>query len=82
MRNNKTTQIEAVPEPVSMPAKSFIPAEEFSCHVAVANLAVDLARVQGRSDSAEAFIEEAIHLICQAREMLGERKIGVIPYLK
>lgn len=51
--------------------------EEFNCSVKLASLAVELALVQGVRGSAEEFINQALDLICEAREMINERRIYV-----
>lgn len=53
----------------------FADAGEFNCSVALARLAVELARVQGRSGSADEFLHQAMDLICHARDVIQERKL-------
>jgi hypothetical protein len=59
----------------------FVTPEEFECSVSVARLAVQLARMQeiedGSESSADKFLNQALDLICQAREMLDDRRICV-----
>jgi hypothetical protein len=56
---------------------TFATPEEFDCSVAVASLALDLAQVQGRHGSADEFLNQAMDLICQAREVINERRVCV-----
>jgi hypothetical protein len=53
----------------------FLDADEFNASVAVARLAIDLAYMQGENGFADEFLKEALDLICQAREMITERKL-------
>jgi hypothetical protein len=55
----------------------FLTADEFDCSVAVARLAVELAKLQEKPGSAEEFLNQAMDLICQAREVLNDRKISI-----
>jgi hypothetical protein len=55
----------------------FVTADEFECSAAVARLAVDLAYMQGGEGPAEEFLNEALELICQAREVLNNRRVCV-----
>jgi hypothetical protein len=52
----------------------FLDADEFNCSVAVANLAVELCRLYGQ-DEPETFLGPAMDLICDARNVIEERKL-------
>jgi hypothetical protein len=53
----------------------FVDADEFNASVAVARLAIDLAYMQGQNGSPEEFLNEAMDLICQAHNVIFERKL-------
>jgi hypothetical protein len=48
--------------------------KEFKRYVAVAQLAIELARLREGEGSAEQFLDEAIELICGAHDRIDERK--------